>query len=148
MIIYGIDPGATGAIAAIEQDDMHVVDVIDMPLFEHDLTWPVLRDFLESWPPKHVYLEKAQAMPKQGVTSMFHYGLGYGQVIGCLKAAGIPWTLVRPQTWKARELKDMDRGNKHSAVIRVNQLYPEQSLRMSQHGRADAILIARYGAGV
>ncbi len=151
MIVGGIDPGLTGAIAAISTEDLHVVDVIDMPFIDHDLDWPLFREFMEEWDVKEFWLEKAGAMApagrKQGGTSMFNYGCGYGQLIGALKACAIPYTLIRPQTWKQRELRDMPK-EKASSVVRVNQLYPALKLKKSHHGKADAILIARYGAGI
>jgi len=144
MVILGIDPGATGAICAMSvSDDLKVIDVMDMPCVDKELDATVFMDFLVSWAPDHVFMEKAQAMPHQ--KGMFTYGRLFGEIIGVLKAKLMPYTLVIPQRWKKGELKDMPSG-KESSVIRVNQLYPGLKLRKTQHGRSDAILIARYGA--
>jgi hypothetical protein len=48
----------------------------------------------------HVVIEEAQAMPGQGVRSMFTCGLGLGVWLGVLAALGCPYTRVRPQIWK------------------------------------------------
>ena len=40
--------------------------------------------------------------------------------------------------------KDMERG-KVASIVRVKQLYPELRLKNSEHGKADAILLAVYG---
>lgn len=140
-IFYGIDPGLTGAICAM-REDLLIVDIIDMPCLDKELDAGAFLEFILSWPTVHVFMEKAQGMPKQ--KGMFNYGRLFGEIIGVLKAKEMPYTLVTPQRWKKFQLKDMPSG-KESSVIRVNQLYPEQRLKKSQHGRSDAILIARYG---
>ena len=142
-IFYGIDPGLTGAICAM-REDLLVIDIMDMPCLDKELDAGAFMDFILSWPTVHVFMEKAQAMPKNGVVAMFNYGRLFGEIVGVLKAKEIPYTLVTPQRWKKIELKDMPAG-KESSVIRVNQLYPELRLRKTQHGRSDAVLIARYG---
>jgi crossover junction endodeoxyribonuclease RuvC len=144
--ICGIDPGLTGAVAILG-DDYHIASLMDMPMIEHDIDWPSLKEFWDEYEPSEVWIEKCQAMPKQGISSTFHYAMAYGQLVGICKAFGIRYSLVRPQTWKAKELKDMPK-EKYSAVLRVNQLYPDMKLRKTQHGRADSILIARHGVGL
>ena len=142
MKILGIDPGATGAIAAIYSTGAH--NVWDMPPLPHDLA-----DLLETVVGEDdgigmAYLEKAQAMPKQGVSSMFNYGVGYGTIIGILTALNIPYTTVTPAVWKRAlgltgKPKDASR-----ALARAH--YPTASLnRVKDHGRAEALLIAEYG---
>ena len=144
MKLMAIDPGLTGALCVMESDDLHVVDVMDMPVIGKELDYDLLYIFLEDWQPKKAVIERAQAMPKQGVVGMFNYGYLYGELNGVLKALRIPYDRVTPQAWKKSQLAGMPKG-KVSSVIRVNQLYPELKLRKTQHGRADAILIGRYG---
>lgn len=145
IIIFGIDPGQTGAVCAIKKEDLSVIDVVDMPCLDKELDASAFMDFIFSWPPGHVYMEKAQAMPHQ--KGMFNYGRLFGEIIGVLKAREISYTLVPPQRWKKVELKDMS-PDKESSVIRVNQLYPSLKLKKTHHGKSDAILIARYGARI
>src|SRR5690606_16808140 len=92
----------------------------------------------------HAYVERVSAMPGQGVSSMFNFGMGYGVIQGVLASLGIPYTLVTPQTWKKRAgLAGKDKDN---ARTLAQQLCPEAPLgRKKDIGRADAILIARFG---
>jgi len=48
----------------------------------------------------HVLLEESQAMPGQGARSMFTVGVGFGLWLGLLAALHMPYTRVRPATWK------------------------------------------------
>ena len=90
----GIDPGIRGGVAAVDSNGS---------LQEAFLLQGEARVFYE-WASKpdiqikHVYLEKAQPMPKQGVSSIFNYSNGWGQLQGVLIAlnGGIPYTLVPP----------------------------------------------------
>ena len=90
------------------------------------------------------YLEKVHAMPGQGVTSMFNFGMGYGSIQGILAAAGIPVKLVTPQEWK--KYHGLIRMDKDCARLLAQRLYPQASLaRKKDIGRADAMLIGDYG---
>lgn len=90
-------------------------------------------------------------MPGQGVTSMFRFGMGYGILLGLCGGMKIPMTHVRPRTWQARMLRDLgpDKGTKGASVMRARQLYPDAELVTPRgrliDGRADALLLARYG---
>lgn len=144
MNIAGIDPGLTGAVAVVNDNGRKIIDTCLMPVTNKEVDIAALVDILQEWEVKHVYLEKAQAMPKQGVVSMFTYGVGYGMIRGALTSAKIPYTLIHPATWKRVMCKDMDKG-KTASLTRVKQLYPELRLKNSEHGKADAILLAVYG---
>lgn len=146
----GIDPGNTGAVVFMSMDD-EVVAVHDMPLMPNGKKQQVNAAALSaivsgSWAENTVmaYVEKVSAMPGQGVSSMFNFGMGYGVIQGVLAANNIPYTLVTPQSWKKRagligKDKDMSR-------TMAQQMYPKAELhRKKDIGRADAILIARYG---
>lgn len=137
--ILGIDPGLTGAIAYLH-DGQYGYDVYDMPPNPADLA-ELIGTFGDI---DMAYLEKAQAMPKQGVSSMFNYGVGYGTVIGILAARSIPYTLVTPAVWKrALGLTGKPKGASR-ALARA--WFPHAPLgREKDHGRAEALLIAEWG---
>ncbi|KKL94604.1 hypothetical protein LCGC14_1863010 [marine sediment metagenome] len=95
----------------------------------------------------HAYVERAQAMPKQGVTSMFNYGKGFGLWLGLLVGIGIPYTLVTPQRWKKIMLSDMAK-DKGASMLRAKQLFPQCAAQLQlvkDHNKAEALLIAAYG---
>jgi len=137
--ILGIDPGATGAIAHFH-DSQYGYDVYDMPPNPADLAELIGR-FGDV---EMAYLEKAQAMPKQGVTSMFNYGVGYGTIIGVLAARSIPYTLVTPAVWK-RALGLTGKPKDASRAL-ARSWFPHAPLsRAKDHGRAEAMLLAEWG---
>ena len=152
-IVVGVDPGLTGAVAALDVDG-NFLWVKDTPTAQKTKTQ---REYLESGMAQllgacdatidHVWIEQQQSMPKQGVASTFKTGVGYGIWLGIIAAYGLPHTAVRPQVWKktvgiaAGSDKDMSR-------VLAQQLHPscvDQLERKKDHGRADAILIAEHG---
>lgn len=152
MLTIGIDPGNTGAIALLGEDG-DLVAVHDMPLMANGKKQQVnaaelcriicdIRDSSESALMCHV--EKVSAMPGQGVSSMFNFGMGFGVIQGVIAGAGLPYTLVTPQAWKKRA--GLLGKDKDMARTVAQQLYPDAPLgRKKDIGRADAILIARFG---
>ena len=151
MIKIGIDPGVTGAIAALDADN-RLIDVFDMPVVQDGkkrrVNAPELAAIIgaicSGAGQYHAYVEKVGAMPGQGVTSMFNFGRSAGIIDGVLGALHIPLTYVSPQKWKkAAGLigKEKDQGR-----TRAIELYPSAPLNLKKHiGRADAILISRFG---
>lgn len=134
--ILGIDPGATGAIASICPS----IETWDMPSTAHDLA-----NLLRTFNPltTRVYIEKAQAMPGQGVTSMFKYGMHYGHLTGMLALLRIPYVEVSPQTWKRVMGLTAEKADSRAMA---QKLFPEASLsRKKDHGRAEALLLAEFG---
>src|SRR5262249_13394755 len=94
-------------------------------------------------PQTHVLIEESQAMPGQGVRSMFTIGLGMGVWLGILGALGLAHTRVRPHVWKRALSLTSD---KEQVRWRAIQLYPGADLRRKKdHGRAEALLLAHYG---
>jgi len=153
-IIIGIDPGLTGAVAVIKSDgELYVVDT---PIIEVKKGKKMKKEYLPSQMADilreylgancHVFLEKVHSMPKQGVSSVFGFGEGYGLWIGMIAAFRLPMTLVTPQSWKKVIMSGM--SDKDAARIRAQELFPKYSNLLSRKkdiGRADAILIAEYG---
>ncbi len=152
----GIDPGLHGALALLK-DNAQLVTVLDMPVMargkgkREQVNAAELAKILSPWRQGHVgteyitaYLERAASMPKQGVASMFSFGVSYGMALGVLAALGIPVVLVAPATWKGAA--GLSKKPKDAARTLAQQLYPDASLgRKKDCGRADAILIARFG---
>lgn len=143
----GIDPGNTGAISVLSDDD-EFIDVIDMPLMangkKQQINAAELSKIIGSYRIDKAVVEKVGAMPGQGVSSMFNFGMGFGVIQGVLAGAGIPYQLVTPQSWKKRA--GLVGKDKDMARTVAQQLYPGAPLgRKKDIGRADAILIARFG---
>ena len=158
MIVLGIDPGLFGAVAVLTETG-HVIGVHDTPIVQLKINGRMRHDYMASdmaqlirraahWQatdPCCAALEHVNAMPDQGVTSMFTMGRGLGLWQGILAALGVPYVLVRPQRWKALLLDGMDRSSKEASRLRAQQLFPGADLSLKKHhGRADALLLAEY----
>jgi crossover junction endodeoxyribonuclease RuvC len=144
MRILGIDPGITGAISHFIGGRLD--EVIDMPVFDSRVDGGQIAQILTFTNAQLVVIEDTQPMPKNGSIASFKLGLNTGIVIGAVQGQEIPLIRVRPSTWKRKmgligKPKDAARGL-------VVELYPKiaDDVRLVKHqGRADAILIGRYG---
>jgi len=147
-MIIGIDPGISGAIAVLS-DTGELSAIYDMPIMtvgkgKSQVDGKSVADILKQYQPCTVILEFVSAMPGQGVTSMFNFGVGYGIVQGILCTLSIPWKQVRSDVWKRQY--GLLKQDKDMARTVAKRLYPQAELNMKKHiGRADALLIARYG---
>lgn len=103
-----------------------------------------------------VLVEEVGAMTKQGVSSMFTFGMSVGAILNAVGASGKPLETVRPQEWKAASrlggLKDIEA--KRAAQRYARELWPQQAAcfrATTKHGMAEAALMARWyfvsGAG-
>ncbi len=153
MIIIGIDPGVSGAICILE--NKKVIDVFDMPTMidgkknkkqvnGSQLT-NIIKERLNSNKEVIVVVEHVNAMPGQGVTSMFNFGQSFGVIKGVCAALSLPIYFVRPTKWK--KYFNLIKTNKDASRTKVIEAYPEISSKLSRKkdsNKADAILIARY----
>jgi len=143
MIYIGIDPGASGAIAAIT-DDGGIVFLEDFPGDEGQVANMVYH--LSKIGRSTAALEKVSAMPGQGVTSMFKFGTNYGIWMGALASFKIPFVLVRPQQWQKGMISKAQ--DKKPALAAASRLFPSAELYGprggGKDGRADALLIAEW----
>lgn len=149
-MILGIDPGLSGALSFYNGDELLIYDIptfqidrngkkknqIDLLRFQH---------ILKLNKPDHCFLENINAMPGQGVSSMFQMGRGFGQIEASVLGCGIPMTYIAPQVWKKALAVPKD---KDAARQRASQLLPAFAHNWDlkkHHGRAEASLIALYG---
>lgn len=98
-----------------------------------------------------IFIEKAQAMPKQGVSSTFNYGTGFGRLIGWCEALGLPFELVTPQAWmRVMHAGTTGTDSKARSLQAAQRLFPGVSLipgkcRKPHMGLVEALLICEYG---
>jgi len=158
MISVGIDPGKSGAIVALEDDDS-VLLCEDMPTLpvdksKKDYNVPemsrMLSELMGGDAQIFVVLERSQAMPKQGVTSTFKIGMGYGIWLGILGSLHTPYVTVRPAEWAKVILKGQPGKGKERSLGLVSGRLPNLPLvpdgcRAPRDGRADAACLALYG---
>lgn len=152
MRVLGIDVGLNGAIALV--DGNQLLEVHDMPTVSLErnnktkrmVNAQALSLIIRGSKADAAYLERLNAMPGQGVTSMFSMGQSLGVVLGVLAACEVPTTTIPPRTWQ--KALDVPQG-KDGSRYRAAQLYPESAelfKRVKDDGRSDAALIATYGA--
>ena len=154
MLIFGIDPGISGAISIFKNNKF--VEVLDMPTmidgkknkrqvngaqFAH-----IIKEYSNGYDGEmSVIVEQVNAMPGQGVTSMFNFGQSFGVIKGVCSALNIPIYFVRPLKWK--KYFDLLKTHKDASRTKAIQIYPHISDKISRKkdsNKADAILIASY----
>ena len=153
MIIFGIDPGLSGAIAVLENNK--VLNMFDMPVMSEGKKnkrqlnsahlVKLLKDNLIDGREASVVVEQVNAMPGQGVTSMFNFGQTFGAIKGICAALNLPIFFVRPSKWKKHF--NLINAQKDSSRTKAIEMYPSLSEELSRKkdvNKADAILIARY----
>jgi crossover junction endodeoxyribonuclease RuvC len=148
----GIDPGLAGALAILDHHGalqaLYDTPTLTLPASRgtrQDYDLPGLVALLAPYAGAqvHVTLEESQAMPGQGVRSMFTIGVGFGVWLALLAALALPYTRVWPAIWKKALGLSKD---KEASRLRAMQLFPGADLRRKKdHGRAEALLLAWYG---
>jgi hypothetical protein len=78
-------------------------------------------------------------------SSTFKYGVAYGALRTVVALCNIPYRLVTPGKWKNHFGLDSDKEKSRALAL---QFWPGCGFfsRKKDHGRAEAALIARYGA--
>ncbi len=153
MIVVGIDPGLSGAIAILENNK--VLNIFDMPVMaegkknKRQLNSAQLVNIIkDSTKPDDeiaVVVEQVNAMPGQGVTSMFNFGQTFGAIKGVCAALELPIFFVRPSKWKKHF--ELINSSKDSSRTKVIEMYPSLSSQLAKKkdvNKSDAILIARF----
>ena len=153
MKIIGIDPGLSGAIAVLENNN--VLNIFDIPVMsegkknKRQLNSALLVNLLKENIIKDeevaVVVEQVNAMPGQGVTSMFNFGQTFGAIKGICAALELPIYFVRPSKWKKHF--ELINSSKDASRTKAVEMYPtlaESLSRKKDVNKSDAILIARF----
>jgi len=166
----GIDPGAHGAIAMID-------DYLNVPALLDYVSVSSLKDFgllINSFrgdpntSSAYAGLENVSAFPNQGVVSMHTFGRMVGEWEAFLVMMGLPYIRVRPKAWqdailggisfppsltcknsddvKSRKVHtDRRKIIKAASLDSARNVFPKAELNLAKHSdRADALNIARY----
>ena len=146
MIYIGIDPGKKGGVAYICGDTYGAYPMPNTRRELFDLLNEMTADTSHA---VRAIVESVHAMPGQGVTSMFTFGKGCGEILGILTALGTEIYEPTPQAWKKVMLAGTDKG-KDASIQMAENIFPEIQLvpkgcRKPNDGMAEAILLAEYG---
>ena len=155
MKIIGIDPGLSGAIAVLK--DIKVLSLFEMPVMaegkknKRQLNSAQLVNIIKENTNDDediaVIVEQVNAMPGQGVTSMFNFGQTFGAIKGVCAALGLPIFFVRPSKWKKHfELINSSKDASRTKVIEMYPSFSKQLAKKKDVNKSDAILIARFFA--
>ena len=153
MKIIGIDPGLSGGIAVLENN--RVLSIFDMPVMAEGKKnkrqlnsaqlVTLIKENIKSSVDVAVIVEQVNAMPGQGVTSMFNFGQTFGAIKGVCAALRLPIFFVRPSKWKKHF--ELINSSKDSSRTKAIEMYPALSNQLAKKkdvNKSDAILIARF----
>lgn len=148
ICIMGVDPGISGAVAFYYPMYPERVAVEDMPLADGEISAAILADKIVTFAPSLAIVEIVGAMPKQGVASMFRFGRADGTVRGIIGALAISAQYVAPTKWKRHYNLSADKEEARARALQIFPMCAHHFSRKKDHGRAEAALIAKYGAEV
>ena len=148
--ILGIDSGLTGALSFYDGTETLIFDV---PVFtiktngktKNTVDCHKLLEIIRSQKPDIAYIENVNAMPGQGVTSMFNMGRTLGRIEMGVMACGVSLVYIRPQEWKKYWSCPAD---KDEARKLASERFPQFSHNWDlkkHHNRAESFLISAYG---
>lgn len=164
LLVCGIDPGTTGALAVFDAEADKLIDVWSLPNFKVmvgktertrlDLEeLQALFDLLVFMDVKLIGIENVQGGNfggrKQSAVGAFQFGYTFGLLSGLAQASKIMHTAASPAVWKLSEQVPKD----PKAIVRMaDKAFPEQKTKFhgpkggSYHDMAEAAFLARYFA--
>ena len=153
MFYLGIDPGNSGALAILDEKG-DIVDIFDMPTLEvvsgkskkQRVNPQGIVAELALFRDQGVrgIIEQVNAMPGQGVTSMFSFGRALGVLEGVLAGLLIPYEHVTPTVWKKVMKLNTSKDASRELAMRT---WPHKAelFKLKKHdGRAESALLALY----
>ena len=153
MKIIGIDPGLSGAIAVLH--NKKVINMYDMPVMAEgkknkrqlnsSQLVNIIKENINEDEDTIVVVEQVNAMPGQGVTSMFNFGQTFGAIKGVCAALRLPIFFVRPSKWKKHF--ELINSSKDASRTKVIEMYPTLSSQLAKKrdvNKSDAVLIAKF----
>ena len=149
MIVIGIDPGKSGALAVWDEGISISIKCPSSPekmasIFDSLNTG----NWIDGDGKMIAYIEQVHAFPTDARSSAFKFGRNYGEWLGVLGALKIKTIHVTPQKWmkyykekyKIKLPKDKQQRKRKLKEIAAN--YTDKKVTLYN---ADAILIAVYG---
>lgn len=151
-IVLGIDPGAHGAIAVLDETGQ-LLAVHDMPATPEAngrtaTNAPLLAGILAHSHARVAFCEFVGARPTDAKAAAFSFGRARGVIEGCAAALSLPIVFLTPPVWK--RIAEIPPGveNKDIARTRAIARWPEHAelfARKRDVDRAEACLIALAG---
>ncbi len=147
--ICAVDPGLTGAIAFFFPSNPERVSVEDMPVIDGEVNVSALIARIRQMGATAAIVEQVGPMPTDGVVQAFKFGAAYAAAKAAVTACEVPLHLVTPSKWKRALNLAGGKEGKEAARGLAARLFPavaSEFARVKDHNRAEAALLARYGA--
>jgi crossover junction endodeoxyribonuclease RuvC len=151
--LAAFDPGLSGAYTIVPGAQVLLLE--HLPVFatqhrrtskvRHELDLHSIRDQLVAYSVSLAVIEAVGAMPGQGVTSMFRFGMATGQLMGLCIGLGMSLRLIRPQEWQRYHRIGGAPGAAKQTALQLYSHLSTQMVRKKDDHRADALLIGNYG---
>lgn len=154
MIVAGIDPGLTGALALIDGETCDVVECIDMPVQQgargrREIDCVRLLATFAGWRAagcRLVVLEAQQARPGLSSVSVASTFRGEGMLACGLVASQLPFELAHAATWKRTMGLTAEKADSRALARQLFPMAPPLLGRRKDEGRAEALLLAAFAA--
>jgi crossover junction endodeoxyribonuclease RuvC len=154
-MIIGIDPGISGAAAALRIGGIGLssrfAEVIDLPTLQdgkrRQLDSYALLTWLRSMRPHRIIMENVHSLPREGVVGAFRFGVAIGMIRAVSRLVVRDLELVEPKVWKG--YFKLAGGDKEASRELALELFPKTSdilKRKKDHQRAEAMLIAWWAS--
>ena len=144
MKILGIDCGFSGAWGIINWHGEYVACGDMLNDSKQLLTNDIFREISQArgGSDLEMCVEAVHAMPRQGLSSTFKFGVAYGMALAITQRINAPVHLVTPQKWK----KDLGlSSDKNESLAMARTLFPNAPLaRKKDNGRAESLLLAHW----
>lgn len=152
-LILGIDVGLYGGIAAYDITTKQLIGAKPMPLRSKSadgkpwIDTHALGFYCEFYSAQTLFavVEQPNAMPNQGVTSMFRFGHACGIVEGVLGALQMSTMLVKPAVWKGAMGLNASKDESRRRATKLFPFHADLFRRKKDDGMAEAALLAVYG---
>tara|TARA_R100000501_G_C2598072_1_gene96000 strand:+ start:541 stop:1017 length:477 start_codon:yes stop_codon:yes gene_type:complete len=149
MIIVGIDPGKSGAIAIWNKGIDKVIKCPDSPeKMANVFSTLKTNSWIDNDGDVIAYIEQVHAFPTDARSSAFKFGKNYGEWLGVLGALKIRTIYITPQKWmkyykeKYKIALPKDKPQRKRKLKELAAKYTNKKVTLYN---ADAILIAVYG---
>lgn len=147
--VLGIDPGLQGALAWLSLDG-ELLDVADVPILDEgprrkSIDAAAMAALVRRHPVRQAVIEAVHARPTDSKVSAFTFGRNFGALEACVLAAGVPLLRVHPVTWR-RAAGLAPGAPKEASIAAALRLVPSCRERITRHDKADALLMAWWGA--
>ena len=105
MVVIAVDPGVKGGIALLNTST-NIMLAAPTPMIGKEIDYRKVHETLMHYSPDMIVIEKVHAMPKQGVTSMFNFGMGYGALVALATVSTARVVLVTHKCGRSMYLQE------------------------------------------